>query len=161
MNDINIYKLKEYVEFNTNVIKNYKQLCDILGTKYKTGKSKILHLEKLKKYCHYEMSGKSFIINGFNKRLPLFTKNASEDLTLLEKPKRYSNTYSQYLMYRELTKDKYFDGVMTYKGYFSKSHLQNIFQYSNYWYTKFSNIPNEIADRFGLPREWVYVFLIR
>lgn len=45
------------------IVNNYKALCDIVGEKFKTGKSKILQLKNFERYFSYEKSGQKFIIN--------------------------------------------------------------------------------------------------
>lgn len=44
------------------VIKNYKELCNLLGQEVKSGKSKKLQLEDFKRYFDWEKSGQKFII---------------------------------------------------------------------------------------------------
>ncbi len=44
------------------VIKNYKELCKILGQEIKNGKSKKLQIENFKRYFDFEKSGQKFII---------------------------------------------------------------------------------------------------
>lgn len=49
-------------------IKNYKALCEVLGEKTKTGKSKQLQLEDFKRYFEYDKSkGNTFIITEIHK----------------------------------------------------------------------------------------------
>lgn len=43
-------------------IKNYKELCKILGQEIKTGKAKQLQIENFKRYFDFEKSGQKFII---------------------------------------------------------------------------------------------------
>lgn len=44
------------------IVKNYKELCDILEVPQKGGRSKVLQLEDLQKYMRYEKEGHKFII---------------------------------------------------------------------------------------------------
>lgn len=44
------------------VIKNYRELCKILGQEIKSGKSKKLQMEDFKRYFDFEKSGQKFII---------------------------------------------------------------------------------------------------
>ena len=46
------------------VIKNYKELCAILGLKCQTGKAKITQLEKLKEFVDYHKEGNKFVIDA-------------------------------------------------------------------------------------------------
>lgn len=57
LEDIDVSKL--YIGM---VIKNYKELCNILGQEIKDGKSKKLQLENFKRYFDFEKSGQKFII---------------------------------------------------------------------------------------------------
>lgn len=56
------------IEINTSrlqvgqVVKNYKELCALLGEEVKTGKSKQLQLDNLKRYFDWEKAGQKFII---------------------------------------------------------------------------------------------------
>lgn len=43
-------------------IKNYKELCELLGEKIKTGNAKVSHLNELKRYVDYKKDGYAFII---------------------------------------------------------------------------------------------------
>lgn len=45
------------------MIKNYKELCGVMGWKITTGKSKKLQMEELKRLCRFHKSGNSFIID--------------------------------------------------------------------------------------------------
>ncbi|MGL5711431.1 MAG: hypothetical protein ACRCX2_00300 [Paraclostridium sp.] len=45
------------------IIKNYKELCNILEIKQKTGKSKIIQLDKLKEMVEYHKEGNKFVID--------------------------------------------------------------------------------------------------
>lgn len=58
---MNIKNLKEGM-----VIKNYKELCEILGIKVVAGNSKIKQLEEFSYYCDYTKEGNKFIINKIN-----------------------------------------------------------------------------------------------
>lgn len=44
------------------IIKNYRELCDLIGEKVKSGKSKVLQLNNLEKYVEYQKDGNKFII---------------------------------------------------------------------------------------------------
>lgn len=67
---INQYDTKEYSSEDIDVsrlsigmvIKNYKELCNILGQDIKDGKSKKIQLENFRRYFDYEKSGQKFII---------------------------------------------------------------------------------------------------
>ena len=52
-------------------IKNYKELCNIIGWKIATGNTKIAQLKDLERYCEYEKLGNKFIIKEvFKNPLP-------------------------------------------------------------------------------------------
>jgi hypothetical protein len=55
---MNINNLKE-----GQIIKNYKELCNILNIKVTTSDSKTKQLEELSLYCNYERQGNKYIIN--------------------------------------------------------------------------------------------------
>lgn len=44
------------------VVKNYKELCNLLGQEIKNGKSKKYQLEEFSRYFDWEKSGQKFII---------------------------------------------------------------------------------------------------
>lgn len=44
------------------IVKNYRELCDILNIKVTTGKSKQYQLKELENYCEYDKQGQKFII---------------------------------------------------------------------------------------------------
>jgi hypothetical protein len=66
---ININNLKE-----GQIIKNYKELCNILDIKICNGNSKIKQLEELKIYCNYEREGNKYMIKEVYKN-PTITIN--------------------------------------------------------------------------------------
>lgn len=45
------------------ILKNYKELCEVLEIKVNTGKSKILQLKELERFVSYSKQGNKFIIN--------------------------------------------------------------------------------------------------
>lgn len=156
-----ISNLRDYYEDEREKpIKNYKELCSILEVEVKTGKSKIIQLEKLKQWCDYEKVGHKFIIKGFKMISPAFMKTSKDELKILEDPRLYSNEYSEFLLYQEFfNKNKYYDKFKyCYIGLFSKNHLQHIFQYKNIYYDVYSRRKNELAERFNIPKKWMYDF---
>lgn len=48
------------------IIKNYKELCNLLEVDVKVGKSKILQFQNFDRYFNYEKKGNSFIIKSIN-----------------------------------------------------------------------------------------------
>lgn len=75
MNDkVDLSNLKVGME-----IKNYKELCSILGEKVGTGKSKQIQLEKWTRYFDYERKGNKYIINKiYSVPLPELKKDISK-----------------------------------------------------------------------------------
>lgn len=66
---IDVLQIDEYdIGINTSnlkigqVVKNYKELCALLGEEVKTGKSKQLQLDNLKRFFEWEKAGQKFII---------------------------------------------------------------------------------------------------
>ncbi len=55
--DLKIKKLKQGEKF-----KNYKQLCEELGLPVKTGKSKILQMEKLEELYQFKREGQAYVV---------------------------------------------------------------------------------------------------
>lgn len=60
------------------IVKNYKELCGLLGEKVKTGESKMTQLRKLNDYIDYQKDGNKFII----------TKIYSEDEIIINEVKK-------------------------------------------------------------------------
>lgn len=60
---MNISKLKKNQEF-----KNYREMCNILGMKVAGGKSKILQLKELERFCEYHKEGNKIIIDVVYRR---------------------------------------------------------------------------------------------
>lgn len=44
-------------------VKNYKALCELLGEKVKTGKSKQLHLKEMERYFKFHKEGNAFVVD--------------------------------------------------------------------------------------------------
>lgn len=72
------------IEINTSrlqvgqVVKNYKELCALLGEEVKTGKSKQLQLDNLKRYFDWEKAGQKFIITDiYDTPLPKIDSRSS------------------------------------------------------------------------------------
>lgn len=49
--------------FVGQIIKNYKELCSILGVKVASGNTKIAHIKELDRYCKYHKQKQKFIID--------------------------------------------------------------------------------------------------
>lgn len=85
---MNIGKLKA-----EQVIKNYKELCNILNEKVKGGKSKQLQLKDFERYFKYHKEGNKFIIDKIydkpkkkiNNRKPKYFKSCKMDTLLYNK----------------------------------------------------------------------------
>lgn len=59
---MNIENLKCYLAV-TNVIKNYKRMCEVLEEKIKTGKSKQIQLQDWERYFSYHKNSNKFVID--------------------------------------------------------------------------------------------------
>lgn len=79
---MNLESLKSYINKNGNIIKNYRQLCEITEEKYCTGKSKQLHLEYFKKCFSWENDKHKFIIHDIKDEAPYRLKSNMQDLLL-------------------------------------------------------------------------------
>jgi hypothetical protein len=74
-------------------IKNYKELCNILNEKVKSGKSKQLQLKDFERYFKYHKEGNKFIIDQIynkpkkkiNNRKPRYFKCCKMDISLYQK----------------------------------------------------------------------------
>ena len=54
------------------IVKNYRELCDLLGVNIKDGKSRKLQIEEWKRYFDFERQGNKYIINKiYNTPLPI------------------------------------------------------------------------------------------
>lgn len=67
-NDLNIDKLREYVQTNIetkedNTVKNYKLMCGLIGEDETTGNSKKAQLNRWKRYFDFYKEGQKFVIN--------------------------------------------------------------------------------------------------
>ena len=71
-------------------VKNYKEMCSLLGEEVTTGKGKIYQLKDWKRYFDYEKSGQSFIITEiYDKPLPVNDKRSQGN----------NSIYVDYIMY--------------------------------------------------------------
>lgn len=75
------------------IVKNYKELCKILGIEPKTSNSKIRQLKEIKELISYQKSGHAFIIKEvYDKKTLKFTLSKPRD-------KRYKNPRNIYTRY--------------------------------------------------------------
>ena len=70
-------------------VKNYKELCELLGEKVKGGKSKVLQLQDLERYIRYEREGNAFIIKEIFKR-PRVKVDKRKDVHRVNSNSKYS-----------------------------------------------------------------------
>ena len=61
------------------IVKNYRELCDLLGVNIKDGKSRKLQIEEWKRYFDFERQGNKYIINKiYNTPLPIPKQDKSK-----------------------------------------------------------------------------------
>ncbi len=59
-----IENLKNYINENNNVIKNYKIMCELLDEEIKNGKSKTIQINNWKNYFDFDREGNKYIIKS-------------------------------------------------------------------------------------------------
>lgn len=70
--------MKSIILEKGQVIKNYKELCKILGFKPTKGKGREYHIREFKRYCTYEKEGHKFIVKEVFKEIkPKIDKRAT------------------------------------------------------------------------------------
>lgn len=134
-NDLNIDKLREYVQTNIetkedNTVKNYKLMCGLIGEDETTGNSKKAQLNRWKRYFDFYKDGQKFVINEIYDE-PFATDDARKrkeglyvkyiELLLLEylsKQSDYKVTVGSREMYRILG--------MTNENYSIRSKMKSI-----------------------------------
>lgn len=134
-NDLNIDKLREYVQTNIetkedNTVKNYKLMCGLIGEDETTGNSKKAQLNRWKRYFDFYKEGQKFVINEIYDQ-PFATDDARKrkeglyvkyiELLLLEylsKQSDYKVTVDNREMYRILG--------MTNENYSIRSKMKSI-----------------------------------
>ncbi|MGL5752783.1 MAG: hypothetical protein ACRCXT_19750 [Paraclostridium sp.] len=62
------------------IIKNYKELCDLLGVEPRTGKGRILNHKEFSRYFDYEKQGQKYIITEIHKEVKEKIDNRSNNL---------------------------------------------------------------------------------
>lgn len=134
-NDLNIDKLREYVQTNIetkedNTVKNYKLMCGLIGEDETTGNSKKAQLNRWKRYFDFYKEGQRFVITEIYDE-PFATDDARKrkeglyvkyiELLLLEylsKQSNYKVTVGSREMYRILG--------MTNENYSIRSKMKSI-----------------------------------
>ena len=117
------------------VVKNYKEMCGLLGCEINTGNSKKSQLKNWKRYFNYEKSGQKFIITEIYD-----TPFPSEDARKLKE--------GLYVKYIELLLLKYLSSCEGYQTKITKSKLYQILGLTNvnYYQLKSSDNSYEIAN---------------
>lgn len=117
------------------VVKNYKEMCSLLGCQTNTGNGKKSQLKNWKRYFNYEKSGQKFIITEIYD-----TPFPSEDARKLKE--------GLYVKYIELLLLKYLSSCEGYQTKITKSNLYQILGLTNknYYQLKSADNPYAIAN---------------
>jgi hypothetical protein len=107
-------------------IKNYKELCAILGQEVKGGKAKKLQIEEFKRYFDFEKSGQKFIITDIY------------DAPLTKEDKRKLGNNSIYVKYIELILLHYLSKQNGYTRTLTKQNWWKLLGMVNQKYNKIS-----------------------
>ena len=82
--------MKEVFVINTNklteglVVKNYRELCEIMGWKPVGGDTKVKHLKELESICKYTKDGYKFIIKEvYETPLPIMDKRGGRPTSII------------------------------------------------------------------------------
>ena len=113
------------------VVKNYPEMCELLGEKNKTGKSRILQLKEWERYFEYDKIGNQFIIREIYEQ-PLDKQNG-----------KYINpidVLNEYELYNLLTKQP--DGIYD----FNYMELAKELGYINNNYIHYKNRQRELTS---------------
>lgn len=116
------------------VIKNYKELCTLLGQEIKSGKSKKIQLEDFKRYFDWEKSGQKFIITDIY------------DTPLTKEDRRRLGNNSIYVKYIELILLQYLSKQEGYTRTFTKRNWWELLGMVNRKYNKISKKQLENID---------------
>lgn len=108
------------------VVKNYKEMCKILGRQEKNGKSKRIQIEDFKRYFDFEKSGQKFIITDIY------------DTPLTKEDKRRLGNNSVYVKYIELILLQYLSKQDGYTKTFTKRNWWELLGMVNRKYNKIS-----------------------
>lgn len=131
LTDNNVYN-EDIQEIDTTgleigmVIKNYKELCKILGQDVKDGKSKKYQLENFKRYFDFEKSGQKFVI------IDIY------DIPLTKEDRRKLGNNSIYVKYIELILLQYLSKQEGYTKTFTKRNWWELLGMVNRKYNKIS-----------------------
>lgn len=115
------------------VIKNYKELCEIMDWKVSVGNSKKAQLKELEKYCKYYMEGQKFIIDKVYRTPKIQTSNSEyiQDI--------------QNIILHEIVKNKYENLIITSKTLYKICNMIN----DNYNSNK-NNISKQFNTNIGI-----------
>ena len=112
MPDSKLYQLIKNNLYVTQVIKNYKILCELLEQEVKQGKSKILQLKEISRYINLEKEKQKFIV------IEIYTEPLPKD------DKRMLGNNSIYVQHIELLLLNY---LSKQEGYTTKITLKNLY----------------------------------
>lgn len=139
---MNIEKLKEGM-----VIKNYKELCNLLGLKVLNGKSKVYQIQNMERYFSYHKNGNKFIIDEIYD-----TPKLKEDKRIIGDRSKYTQDFEIImtgLLYNKMDEDSV---VMSRGQLYKAMSLVN----SRYSYGR-QNI-NSISEELKMNDDYVYDF---
>lgn len=131
-------KMRRYLEkTNSNIVKNYKEMCKILREEEKTKAEKELQLEQWKGYFDFEIKGQKFIIKKIytelliNKNMRMYTEKQKEleienSISNLMIHKEYREFFFPVLFYmlKKKTENTLLDAKVEFAqmcGFFNKS----------------------------------------
>ncbi len=171
-------KMRRYLEkTNSNIIKNYKEVCKILREEEKTKAEKELQLEQWKCYFDFEIKGQKFIIKKVYTEL--LVKSKEKLYEEKQKERETENSISRIMIrkeYREflfpilfyLLKEKTVNTILCAKvdfaekcGFFNKSIIgkSKIENYSKYRELQKSEFPNKRYWNFDMEESNYFNYL--
>ena len=80
------------------VLKNYKELCSVLGIKPTTGGSRKIQLETLEQCCRYHKEGNKFVIDEILSTKPVVTDRRGKNPNSHNNNSTFKDDLSQIIM---------------------------------------------------------------
>ena len=144
--------MKEVFVINTNklteglVVKNYRELCEIMGWKPVGGDTKVKHLKELESICKYTKDGYKFIIKEvYETPLPIMDKRGGRPTSIISDSIQLSILYAlskQTDGILEISKSK----LLTAVGLINEQF--NFVAYNRGLYSEYRHISEDIIDEF-------------